>query len=184
MGFVTALVVKELGDDNWEVVKPLKYQGSSDLFVVPSGSPTDFASVPPIFRWLIPRSGRRTKAAVLHDYLWRPDPPKCSRSDADGIFRRTLHEANVPFLRRWLMWAAVRIVSLWKSRFSDGYPDIPRVLLVIFFPGAFVVAGGLVVLLLLLGFAALELLAGLPLMILRRFGMSSLKAVRRPSVLW
>jgi len=31
-----------------------------------------------------------------------------SRADADGVFRRALRELEVAFLRRWLMWAAVR----------------------------------------------------------------------------
>ncbi len=37
------------------------------------------------------------------------DLPPVSRSDADGIFRRVLHELGVSAPRRWLMWAGVRI---------------------------------------------------------------------------
>ncbi|MGW4329560.1 DUF1353 domain-containing protein [Nocardia sp. NPDC004573] len=31
-----------------------------------------------------------------------------SVADADGIFRRSLHELGVSLPRRWMMWAAVR----------------------------------------------------------------------------
>jgi hypothetical protein len=116
-------IAKQVGDDDWELVEPLEYRGNKEKFRVPPGSTTDFASVPLPFRWLIPRSGRHTKAAVLHDHLWRTH--LCSYHDADGIFRRALHDLGVPFLRRWIMWAAVRWASLWRSRFGDGANELP-----------------------------------------------------------
>ena len=84
-------------------------------------------------------------------------------------------ELKVPFLRRWLMWAAVRGVSLFRSAFRDGRKDIPRVILLILVPGSLVIAGGFVVLILLAGFWAVELIV---------FGIRSalrrIPAVRRP----
>ncbi len=70
-GFWTYLVVKESEDDNnkWELVHDLVYRGNDDFFLVRTGFTTDFASVPKIVSWLVPRYGRFTKAAVLHDYL-------------------------------------------------------------------------------------------------------------------
>ncbi len=64
-------LVKQVGDRDWEVVEPLTYRGTTDEFVVPAGMPTDFASVPRAFVWFLPRYGRYTRAAILHDYLWR-----------------------------------------------------------------------------------------------------------------
>jgi Protein of unknown function (DUF1353) len=37
---------------------------------------------------------------------------RISRIDADGIFRQSMRELGVPFLRRWIMWAAGRIRSV------------------------------------------------------------------------
>jgi hypothetical protein len=37
---------------------------------------------------------------------------RISRIDADGIFRQAMRELGVPFLRRWIMWAAVRLGAL------------------------------------------------------------------------
>jgi len=163
MGFTTELVVEQIGDLDWRLVEPLRYEGHSDTFEVPTGSETDFASVPGIFQWLVPRSGRYTKPAVLHDFLCRHgDERGCDLADADGIFRRAMAELGVAFLRRWIMWGAVRWRSLFKTRFAAGPGDLPQLLLVSVAPGIFVVAGGLVVFALLLVWYLAELVvAGL-----------------------
>ena len=106
--FHSDLALKEISDEEWEVIKPLKYSGKSDTFTVPSEFRTDLASVPRALTWFVPRYGRYTKAAVLHDFLCR-NPDQASREDADGIFRRTMRELDVSILRRWIMWAAVRL---------------------------------------------------------------------------
>ena len=156
MPFLSELVVKDAGENNWKLAAPLRYTAAYQSFEIPTDAETDFASVPVLFQWLIPRSGRYTKAAVLHDFLWRTPVDGVSRGDADGIFRRCMRELGVPFLRRWLMWAGVRLGSLWKSKFHDRLKDLPRVLLLFAFPGVFVIAGGIVVLALLLVFFLLE----------------------------
>lgn len=110
MPFITPrIVVQELSPGMWQLVEPLVYQGNSQQFVVPKGFETDFASVPKLFTWLVPPYGLYTKAAVLHDFLLHDKP--VSDSDADGIFRRAMRELGVSFLRRWIMWAAVRLHS-------------------------------------------------------------------------
>ncbi|MCA1833579.1 MAG: DUF1353 domain-containing protein [Actinomycetota bacterium] len=167
MPFLSELVVKDAGDNDWKVVQPLRYQADTQCFEVPAGAETDFASVPVLFQWLIPRSGRYTKAAVLHDHLWRTPIDGVSRGDADGIFRRCMAELGVPFLRRWVMWAGVRLGSLWKSRFHDRLSDVPKVLLVVLFPGLFVIAAGVIVLLFLLAFFVFEWGARLVLAVAR-----------------
>lgn len=103
------LVLEQLDDRLWRLTQPLVYQGNTDEFTVEAGFVTDLASVPRPFWWLVPRSGRYTPAAVLHDFLCKEARDgRFSRCDADGIFRRTLRELEVSWLRRRLMWAAVR----------------------------------------------------------------------------
>lgn len=110
MPFAGDVVVREISDDSWRLVEPLEYWGNTDRFVVEAGFDTDFASVPKIFTWLLPRYGKYTKAAILHDWLCaQARKGLIVRSDADGIFRRSMRELGVPFLRRWLMWSAVRV---------------------------------------------------------------------------
>jgi len=97
----TTVDVRQLDDVTWAVLRPLGYQAAHDRFIVPIGQRTDFASVPRVFVWLLPRYGRYTKAAILHDYLWRVAVPagRITLIDADGILRQAMRELGVPFLR-------------------------------------------------------------------------------------
>ena len=91
------------------LVEDLVYRGNVDTFLRDRPFATDFASVPGPVLWLIPNYGPYTRAAVLHDYLLDdPDHLGISRCDADGIFRKTLREAGVGYVRRRIMWAGVR----------------------------------------------------------------------------
>lgn len=109
MPFLNELIVKEnpSNPEEFILVEDLIYQGNTDTFTVPAGFITDFASVPRILWNLFPPYGKYTKAAVLHDYFYIVQT--ISRKDADGLFRRTMRELGVGKVRRWLMWAAVRI---------------------------------------------------------------------------
>lgn len=124
MPFLGDVVVTPCGEDGkrWKLVQSFGYRGKHDVFDVPEGFETDFASVPRVFVWLLPRYGRWTQAAVLHDYLWhlarQGGPP--SKADADGIFNRALRELEVPFLRRWIMWTAVRWAAGPSSWLAKG----------------------------------------------------------------
>jgi hypothetical protein len=125
------LTVRRATDQLWEVVEPLVYRGRQDTFVVPAGFRTDFASVPRVVVWLIPRFGRYTPAAVLHDWLVTTglDTGAVSSRDADGIFRRVLREQDVPPVRRWLMWCGVRWGATLSPRRRPGWwRDALRVL--------------------------------------------------------
>jgi len=106
--------VRQVDDQDWVTLRSLAYQAKTDDFEVPVNERTDFASVPRVFVWFIPRYGRYTKAAILHDYLCSIAAPagRISRIEADGIFRQAMRELGVPFLRRWIMWAAVRLGAL------------------------------------------------------------------------
>jgi hypothetical protein len=110
MPFVKSDVsVAQISPKDWKLLQPLTYKGKKEIFIIPAGFETDFASVPRIFFWLVPSYGVYTKAAILHDYLLRENI--VPSADADGIFRRAMRELKVPFFRRWMMWSAVRIHS-------------------------------------------------------------------------
>ncbi|WP_131769358.1 DUF1353 domain-containing protein [Candidatus Protofrankia californiensis] len=110
------IFVEEIDDVRWRLLEPVIYEGKEQVFTVPKGFGTDFASVPRFLTWLVPTYGRYTKAAVLHDWLWKlADAGDFDRADADGIFRRAMRELDVAFLRRWLMWA-----DAWKSGTSGS----------------------------------------------------------------
>lgn len=109
MPFHGDVVVREVDATRFVVVEPLSYTGRREDFTVLPGFSTDFASVPRALVWLFPRYGAYSRAAILHDYLWRTNV--VPRRDADGLFRRAMRELGVPFPRRWAMWGAVRLGS-------------------------------------------------------------------------
>ena len=69
---------------------------------------SDLASVPPVFTWLVPRTGNHVPAALLHDGLVC-DPgdrtyvgPDIDREEADRIFRDGMAHLGVGRIRRRL----------------------------------------------------------------------------------
>ncbi len=180
--------VEQIDDREWRLLRELRYEGKSQSFTVPAGSSTDFASVPRAFVWFLPKYGRYTKAAILHDHLWRVAVPagELTLPDADGIFRRAMRELEVPFLRRWLMWAAVRIGALAKPAgrrgwLRESWPVFPLALLAL----PVVVLPGLVILVALAVFFVIEYVVYLPLRVVRRVQQSRggrPKAVNPPSL--
>ncbi len=96
---------------------PVMWTQDAVQYLVPRGMRTDLASVP-FFLWgVIASYGRQTLPAVLHDMLCyaaaQPGQPvsyrRHARRDADRLFRVTLAASGSGVLRRWLMWAAVRL---------------------------------------------------------------------------
>lgn len=124
--------VEQSDDKNWKLLAPLVYESNGKTFTANVGMGTDFASVPRVFVWLLPRYGRYTKAAIIHDHLWREVVRKqeISLREADALFRNAMAELGVAFLRRWVMWAAVRWGALKKGGpAADWWRDFPLVLL-------------------------------------------------------
>ncbi len=104
------------------------------LWQVPGrGEITDLASVPPLlWGWFAPY-GRQLLPALLHDHYCAqasalvdsaPAGQRAAarrlagrhRAHADLLFRRSLREQQMPFTRRWLMWAAVSLDGMWSFR--------------------------------------------------------------------
>lgn len=124
-----SIEIIQTSDTEFSLVNPVRYKGKDQDFIVPAESSTDFASVPILLTWLLPRYGKWTKAAILHDYLWRSGI--ISHRDADGIFRRALRELDVPLHQRWTMWSAVRLSSIFQHHGAKGTPLKDWLLLII-----------------------------------------------------
>jgi hypothetical protein len=168
--------VRQVTTEDWQLLAALDYDGKSEHFEAPVGMRTDFASVPRIFVWFLPRYGRYTKAAILHDYLCAGG--QVERVDADAIFRRAMRELGVPFLRRWIMWAAVRWGALLAPGGTKGWlKESPRVLLVSALALPIVLPPAVVILLAIAAFYVLEMASYL----LLHLSEAGRTAIKRPS---
>jgi Protein of unknown function (DUF1353) len=80
---------------------------------------TDMASIPRFMRWFENTYGLHTLAAIIHDRLITSGEPNSgplgSDTLSDRFFREMMHSAGVPWLKRWIMWAAVAMRSRWAA---------------------------------------------------------------------
>jgi hypothetical protein len=88
----------------------------------PESFTTDLTSVPALFGWLVPRTGRHLPAALLHDGLvsspggapsyLSAEGARIDRVEANRIFRDAMADTGTGVVRRWLMWTAVTIATM------------------------------------------------------------------------
>jgi hypothetical protein len=113
------------GKEEFELIRPIGYWHNEEGgIIVPANLAqfrTDLTSVPAWFTWLIPKSGLHLPAALIHDglvlapgeaqtYVADHEIP---RAKADQIFRDGMRDLGTTVLRRWLMWTAVTLATLW-----------------------------------------------------------------------
>jgi hypothetical protein len=82
-------------------------------------NPTDLASIPRFMRWFENPYGVHTLAAIIHDELIADEPNAGSLGSdtlSDRFFREMMRAVGVPWLKRWVMWAAVAL----RTRFAAG----------------------------------------------------------------
>lgn len=90
------------------------------------GFRTDLTSVPALFTWLVPKTGAHLPAALLHDALvaGRHDPASYVSTDghvvdrvaADRIFRDAMADTGTGVIRRWIVWTAVTVATIFVGR--------------------------------------------------------------------
>ena len=122
------VILKQVAANRFQLREGFRYRvpDGDTVYVVPAHDPTlppdapnnstDLASVPFWLWWFVASYGRHTRASLLHDQL----VDTIDRFEADRVFRIALEESRVRWMRRWLMWAAVSLATLWlktKPRF-------------------------------------------------------------------
>ena len=126
------LVVSVMPEGNmFRVYKPFIYywkdriEGEIIKITVPVDFLTDFASIPPIVRLIIPKLGRYNAPAVIHDFLYRYHQIgkgqivyAVNRKMADLIFLDAMRDRGVAVWKRQAMYYAVRIAGTfaWRKR--------------------------------------------------------------------
>lgn len=86
---------------------------------------TDFASVPALFTWLVPKTGAHLPASLIHDglvggrdYVATEHPGAVDPIDrvaADAVFRRAMRDSGIGPIRQWLVWSAVTLGTIWSG---------------------------------------------------------------------
>lgn len=115
----------------FELVYRVVYEGKDDHWVIPAEFKTDFATIPAIVSWAIPKLGAYTQAAIVHDYFCSVgiQSGEISARDTDAVFRRIMREGNVDVVTRWLVWTGVRWGALFNPVRRPGWHrDAPAVL--------------------------------------------------------
>jgi hypothetical protein len=121
------IVLQRVVEDGNEKFRLRTRIGYSDAelgaFIVPADGEkfdSDLTSVPTMFTWLVPQTGRHLPAALVHDgmILGRRETatylgPKVDRVTADRIFRDGMKVLETSIIRRWLVWTAVAVASAW-----------------------------------------------------------------------
>lgn len=127
----------------WRTTAPLVYtRKDGTVITVEPGQDTDFTSTPAALRWCVDEL-TGTAAAILHDHAWRRLVPsgQMSYRAADHLLLEALEALQVAGPRRYLMFAAVRLGSLFTRRGGHigWWRDAPLVL-AIAVPGLFLAA--------------------------------------------
>ena len=115
----TTPLLEKLRGGEWRVAQPggLVYTTNDGrVIIVPEGFETNLASVPAIFWPILPRDGDYAPAAIVHDWLYgchELDGRPCTRAEADGVMLEAMEALGVGWLRRWTLYAAVRVGAWW-----------------------------------------------------------------------
>jgi hypothetical protein len=78
------------------------------IITIPIGFETDFASIPRAFWSWLPPTGKYSRAAVIHDFLYRT-PGMATRAQADAVLREAMEILNVGWLTRQIIYNGVRL---------------------------------------------------------------------------
>ena len=111
--FTSELKVLYVDGKHWILLSPFTYRvgsvDSDEVISVHAAFKTDFASIP---HWAWPvmghPAGKHGKAAVVHDYLYQ-HPHGRSRRRCDQVFLEGLKVLGVGWLKRTVMYSAVRV---------------------------------------------------------------------------
>lgn len=106
------ILLRQVSATGFELDEPFRFEepGHQDI-VVRRGDATDLASVPSFLTWLVPRYGRHTLPALLHDQLVVGGMDPNDREKADATFRDAMGGTRVPLVMRWVMWAAISLAT-------------------------------------------------------------------------
>lgn len=128
VNFINRLKISPIDNnkDDWEVLEMFEVHVKDVLpkkvvIQVLKGFISDGASIPRLFWSYLPRHGKYTKAAVVHDFLYSKKgcifiqeglsgffQADVTRKEADLIFKKAMKASGVNRVKCWLMYHAVK----------------------------------------------------------------------------
>jgi hypothetical protein len=102
-----------------------------NIYTVPAGYETDYASIPRALSWIYPKDGPYRKAAIVHDWLITDLLPtgQIKSNRIDATFREAMNDVGIPKIRQWMMWCGVRLGAIInKKRRKGSLKTLPGVL--------------------------------------------------------
>jgi len=136
---LSVIVIRDQRREKWRRVAVLRETwfycspDNGDLYAVPAGYVTDFASIPAAAKLLFPPFGDWAEAAIVHDWIYDVGAVG-GRERADQVFKTAMAEMGVGKVRKTLMYWAVRaggsgaykdagrrIDAEWSSHFVDRF---------------------------------------------------------------
>ena len=106
-GFTGNLILEDVDGDSWILWQPFGYVSKvGDIINVPAGFKTDLASIPWLFRRILPKSGEYNKACVIHDWMYKTH--LFERSKCDDILLEAMEFEGVGYCKRYTIYWAVR----------------------------------------------------------------------------
>ncbi|QPX63834.1 putative tail assembly chaperone [Campylobacter phage F358] len=102
-----------------------KYLVGNNIIRIPKGFRTDFGSIPQLFQSIISPVGKPTKAYVLHDFLCgKSNKGDIPRALADELFLDAMKLLGVNVIKRYVVWAWVRIYGIVYKPLVKFFKDI------------------------------------------------------------
>jgi len=93
----------------WELLAPFQYnRDNGEVIIAPTGFKTDYASKPAFcLSWIGSPTDEAGAAAVIHDFLC--EKATWGRAKTDRIFYEAMRDSDVSYLKRTVMYWAVRL---------------------------------------------------------------------------
>lgn len=118
VGITGRLRYEDLGDgENVALVRPFVVQTRGRTLEAHEGFVFNFASIPWLFRRLIPSFDRHNPAAVIHDMIYEhADALGISRTEADLIYLDICLRCGVPRWKAYAEYAGLSVGGWWSWR--------------------------------------------------------------------